>query len=198
MLWFVPFAAMALVTQISGLLDVTLKSPFQFSISTCVLAIIGISVIFVRGGARRLVATAAPLAYVVSLTLLILSQPQSSTGLQVAVLLPVLWVAIYGGRLQSAVMVVVVLASILFLALEHHTSGIVLVRSLVLWCAMTAVLSVAIHGFRRRLEDLREQLARQATTDPLTGLANRRGFEELIAERRGRRSFVLMSVDVTA
>ena len=40
------------------------------------------------------------------------------------------------------------------------------------------------------------QAERAAVTDPLTGLANRRGLEQLVRERRGRRSFAVLAVDV--
>jgi diguanylate cyclase (GGDEF)-like protein len=44
---------------------------------------------------------------------------------------------------------------------------------------------------------LRHQRAeRAAMTDPLTRLANRRGMELLVAERRGRRSFGVLSIDL--
>ena len=36
----------------------------------------------------------------------------------------------------------------------------------------------------------------QATTDPLTGLPNRRGFENYVANRPGRRPFVILAFDV--
>ena len=41
-----------------------------------------------------------------------------------------------------------------------------------------------------------EQLRRAAHTDPLTSLANRRGLEELVRERRGRRPLVVLAIDV--
>ncbi len=41
-----------------------------------------------------------------------------------------------------------------------------------------------------------EQLQRAALTDPLTSLANRRGLEQLVHERRGRRPFVVLATDV--
>ena len=40
------------------------------------------------------------------------------------------------------------------------------------------------------------QAERAAVTDPLTGLANRRGLEQLVRERRGRRSFAVLAIDV--
>jgi diguanylate cyclase (GGDEF)-like protein len=40
------------------------------------------------------------------------------------------------------------------------------------------------------------QAEQAAVTDPLTGLANRRGLEQLLRERRGRRSFAVLAIDV--
>jgi diguanylate cyclase (GGDEF)-like protein len=39
-------------------------------------------------------------------------------------------------------------------------------------------------------------LREQATTDPLTGLANRRGFERRVANRPGRGPFVILAIDL--
>jgi diguanylate cyclase (GGDEF)-like protein len=39
-------------------------------------------------------------------------------------------------------------------------------------------------------------LKRAALTDPLTSLANRRGLEELVGERRGRRPLTVLAIDV--
>jgi len=41
-----------------------------------------------------------------------------------------------------------------------------------------------------------ENSAREATTDPLTGLTNRRGFEAGVATSRGRRGFAVLAIDV--
>lgn len=41
-----------------------------------------------------------------------------------------------------------------------------------------------------------ERVQRAAHSDPLTGLANRRGLEQLVRERRGRRPFVILAIDV--
>ena len=41
-----------------------------------------------------------------------------------------------------------------------------------------------------------ERLRRAAHTDPLTALANRRGLEQLVRERRGRRPLVVLAIDV--
>jgi diguanylate cyclase (GGDEF)-like protein len=35
-----------------------------------------------------------------------------------------------------------------------------------------------------------------AVTDPLTSLPNRRGLEQLVSERRGRRSFAVLAIDI--
>ncbi len=41
-----------------------------------------------------------------------------------------------------------------------------------------------------------ERLQHAAHTDPLTSLANRRGLEQLVRERRGRRPLVILAIDV--
>jgi diguanylate cyclase (GGDEF)-like protein len=64
--------------------------------------------------------------------------------------------------------------------------------------ALTLVVILAVRG---QAERLKKQLAEQASTDPLTGLANRRAFDEALdrevtRQRRTREPLSLLAVDV--
>ena len=191
-----PFAVMACVAQLSGIADGGLARPGFFELS-CVLLVIGVGpMLSLRGRQPRSLLAAAPYVYIVSATFLILSQSQKSTGLSIVLLLPVVSIAIRGSGIQSAGTVAAMLVSLLVTGLDHHSGWVVLTRELVLWGAMGAVLSSSIHGLRGRLRVVQGELAHQATTDPLTGLANRRGLERAIGTRRGRRPFVMLLIDV--
>ncbi len=137
-----------------------------------------------------------PHAYIVSATLLTLSQADSHSGLSIVLLVPVISVAIRATKLDSAATVASMLASLLVISVLHHTGVVVLVRVLILWAALGVVLSVAIHGLRDRVAAHEAKLVIQARTDPLTGLSNRREFDEAVRLRRGRRPFVMLSIDV--
>ena len=75
-------------------------------------------------------------------------------------------------------------------------SWVVTVRVLALWGAMGATICVSLHQFRARLGQAQAELLRQATTDVVTGLTNRRGFVEAVAANRGNRSFAVLTIDV--
>ena len=55
---------------------------------------------------------------------------------------------------------------------------------------------MTLHQFRGRLSQAQDELLRQATTDIVTGLANRRGFVESVAARRGKHRFAVLTIDV--
>ena len=187
---------MGVVAQVSGLADGALGSVILFEISTALLVLANL-VMYTLGRRRwPWITKATPLVYLVSATTLILSQKATSSGLSIILLTPVLAVAIRGTWKQAAVTVVAMLASLLTISVAHHSHAIVIARALVLWAGMGAMVTVVIHQFRSRLEQVQNQLELLATTDPLTGLANRRGFADAVVARRGRRPFALLAIDV--
>jgi predicted signal transduction protein with EAL and GGDEF domain len=138
----------------------------------------------------------APFVYILSATLLILSLSDPHSGLSIVLLVPVVAVAMRSTRVDSATTVVAMLAAFLSIALVHHTGGLVLARTLTLWGAMGAFTATAIHSLRERMTAAQGELANQAKTDPLTGLANRREFYDATERWKGRRRFVVISIDI--
>lgn len=193
---FVPFYIAAVLAQLSGLLDVPLTRPWAYVSSTVLLVVA--FVLTLRLGQPRWLVAASPLLYVASATLLILSQREVSTGLSVVLLVPVVSVAVHGSKGLSALTTAAVLLALVVISADRHLGWLVTLRLVVLWAIVALVLSVAIHGYRDHLRAVHANLRRLAVTDPLTGLANRRGFAEGVARRRGRLPFVLLSIDVDA
>ena len=88
------------------------------------------------------------------------------------------------------------LVALAVVTIQHDLDWVVIVRTLALWGAMGATICVTLHQFRGRLGHAQDELVRQATTDIVTGLANRRGFVESVAERRGKSHFAVVTIDV--
>jgi diguanylate cyclase (GGDEF)-like protein len=187
--------AMAVAAQLSGLLDGYLHSPALWGISAFLLVV---NVALLGLGHRRpaWVPAVSPWIYLSSATLLLLSQGSAPSGLTMILLIPVLSVALRGSLTQSLVTNAGMVAALALVSAEHHLGWVVGIRVLALWGAMGVTICVSILQLRARLVDEQVDLVREATTDMVTGLANRRGFVESIAVIRGQREFAVLTIDV--
>jgi diguanylate cyclase (GGDEF)-like protein len=110
------------------------------------------------------------------------------------VLLPVFWFALYGTRGQLVISVVAV--GVTFAVPTSAVSGdgyaVTEFMAAVLWMAIAGVTGFTISELARQREALGKRLARIARTDVLTGLPNRRAWNEFLgvelesAARTGR------------
>jgi diguanylate cyclase (GGDEF)-like protein len=187
--------AMAVAAEFSGLIDGYLQSVALWGLSAALLAV-GIAALIGPGRRPMWVLTISPHVYLCSATLLILSQTNSPSGLSIILLIPVLAIAVSGTQREAVLTVGSMLAALTIVSVEHQVSWVVTVRVLALWGAMGATICISLHQFRARLGHAQTELLRQATTDVVTGLANRRGFVEAVAADRGKRSFAVLTIDV--
>jgi diguanylate cyclase (GGDEF)-like protein len=193
--FLLPMVAMAVAAQFSGLIDGYLQSTVLWGLSSALL-VVGVAVLIGPGHRPPWVFTMSPHVYLCSATLLILSQTNSPSGLSIILLIPVLAIAVSGTQREAALTVGSMLAALAIVSVEHHMSWVVTVRVLALWGAMGATICISLHQFRARLGQAQAELLRQATTDVVTGLTNRRGFVEAVAANRGNRSFAVVTIDV--
>lgn len=155
-------------------------------------------------------AGAAALAALVAIALLRDGTGGAGSGYGVVVIVPVLWVALYGSRVQ-------LLASLLFATLvfvvplvaigapEYPPTGWRSVPLLVLSCALVGVAVQELLARERavagRLQLAHAELERLVETDPLTGLPNRRAMEtthrrEIAVALRTGRPLTLAIIDL--
>lgn len=191
-----PVISMGVTAEVSGIADGSLGSVTLYLVSVALLLVASLAMLAERRHEFPWAAHVAPMLYLVSATLLILSQHGSATGLTVILLIPVLWVAVNGSKVHSAITVGAMTTAIVTIFAVHHSHFVVTARVLVLWAALGVGASAVIHQLRRRLAASNSELARLATTDPMTGLANRRGFDQEVVARRGRRDFAVLVIDV--
>lgn len=114
--------------------------------------------------------------------------------------LPVLWTSFFFGRRGAAAIVACValaqtVALLVMPAASSYPGRWVDVMVVV------SVIAVVVRALEERNESLREQLAAEARTDALTGLLNRRGFDERAAvalayARRAATSLAVVTFDV--
>jgi diguanylate cyclase (GGDEF)-like protein/putative nucleotidyltransferase with HDIG domain len=206
-------AALFAAAGIVGALGVLLPHPARFNESgllaiqcasltaACVLLIIG-------DRTPRWVATIGPFGATALTSLAIVFTGRSTS----AYLLFYLWVALYAfyflsGR-QTAVLCLFAIANYAGVIIGSRLLGFTAggldanedVPSFVLMSGTFAVAGVFLVTLRERVGRLIDQLTDAASTDPLTGLLNRRGFQsvidhELARSERGGRSFSLLMCD---
>ncbi|HUZ22686.1 MAG TPA: hypothetical protein VMV07_02865 [Streptosporangiaceae bacterium] len=101
-----------------------------------------------------------PLAYTGSvLALLLAAGPTSGAG--VVLLIPLVWTALFHRRWESACIVVaVVVVQVIVSLVPTAVADVVLVRRVLLWGALGALISIATHGLRDRIGRAQRERAR--------------------------------------
>jgi diguanylate cyclase (GGDEF)-like protein len=108
------------------------------------------------------------------------------------VFLPVFWFALYGSRGQLFVSIIAV--GIAFAVPTPAIEGypVTVPAAAVLWMVIAGIAGITVSELARQREGLQARMARMARTDVLTGLPNRRAWEEELpreiqrAKRSGR------------
>jgi diguanylate cyclase (GGDEF)-like protein len=97
-------------------------------------------------------------------------------------LLPVFWFALYGtrGQLLISVLAVGIVYAVPSPAVDGGAYAITVPIAAVLWMAVAGISGFSISELVRQREDLAVSLDRMARTDALTGLPNRRAWDEAL------------------
>jgi diguanylate cyclase (GGDEF)-like protein len=107
-----------------------------------------------------------PVSYSFSVLLLVLAAGGSTSGIGIIILLPLVWTALYHEPWESAVVVVVIVAIEVITSLTPVVvPAAVIARRVVFWTAIGALISVAAHDLRRRVQVMlasREEAHRRA------------------------------------
>jgi diguanylate cyclase (GGDEF)-like protein len=174
-------------------------SAFSFLVSAF-LALAGLACWWRPERIPRLVWFAAPLIATATISVLNTASHDASTG----AMLFYLWPVLYAANFLSSRVLCLNLA-MTFAGGAATAFPILGVRvGLADWAAMVLALAMAatvVHSLRRRTDKLRDVLERQARADHLTGLANRRQFDEALARagdrvRTGGDTLALLTVDL--
>jgi diguanylate cyclase (GGDEF)-like protein/putative nucleotidyltransferase with HDIG domain len=206
-------AALFAAAGIVGALGVLLPHPARFDVlgllAIQAASLLGAVVLLLLGDRTpRWVATVGPFAATAMTSMAIMFTGRSTS----AYLLFYLWVALYAfyfltGR-QTAILCLFAIVNYALVIVGSRVLGYTAggldanedIPALVLMTGTFAVAGVFLVTLRERVGRLIDQLTDAASTDPLTGLLNRRGFQtvidtELARSERGARSFSLLMCD---
>lgn len=100
----------------------------------------------------RALSVAVPIALLASIVTLIIASGSATTGVNVLLLAPVLWTALFHRRWESYLVVALVAVGELIISFTPvHVADAVLVRRVVFWGALALLVSVSTHDLRDRL-----------------------------------------------
>src|ERR1700722_13793253 len=156
---YLPFAVVAVVGQLSVAWPPG-PTDFGLYVVSSLLLFVILALIVVRRGMPPRTFVVGSALYMSSVSLLMLASGGIGSGTGLLLFMPVVGVALYGKRWESVVSVVFMLAAILSVTLVSSELGAVTLRRLFLTAAIAAMLSVAIHVIRGRLEESRARTER--------------------------------------
>jgi len=156
---YLPFAVVAVVGQLSAAWPPGSADTGLYVASSLLLVVI-LALIVVRRGMPPRTFVVGTALYMSSVSLLMLASGGTGSGTGLLLFMPVVGVALYGKRWESVVSVVFMLAAILAVTLASSELGAATLRRLFLTAAIAAMLSVAIHVIRGRLEESRARTER--------------------------------------
>jgi len=159
---YLPFAVVAVVGQLSVAWPPGPTNVGAYLASSLLLVLILTMLLLRRGMPPRTFVVGAAL-YLASVSLLMVSSSGMESGLGILLFVPVVGVALYGKRWETAVCVVFILSAIVAVTVATSAGALdttTLVRRLFFTCAIAAMLSVAIHVLRGRLVESNARTAR--------------------------------------
>jgi diguanylate cyclase (GGDEF)-like protein len=193
-------AAMYGAAALDGLVEGLLPGGPAFSVVPIVVVLAIFAVLATVGPRlpRPALSTLGPLG--VGLTAYALGTTSGVTDGAVLYALPVLWQTLFFGR-RGAALIVGCVAVAETLALLALPAGLGYPERWVDVMVSVSAIAIVVLALEHRNEQLLERLAAEARHDPLTGLLNRRGFDERAAielahVRRNPRPMALVTFDI--
>ena len=150
---YLPFVVVALVAQLSVVWPPGPTDRSAFVVSTLLILVLLVMLLVRRGMPPKTFVVGAAL-YMTSVSYLMIAANGMGSGLGILLFVPVVGVALYGKRWETAACVCFLLGALLAVTLVTSPSSLdttTLVRRLFLTGAIAAMLSVAIHLLRGRL-----------------------------------------------
>jgi len=155
-----PFAVVAVLAEAS--LALPPRTTSTWAVVASVVLLIAVAAEFLLPWSRlpAWLMVGVPLTYCGSALALIMAAGATS-GLSLVLLIPLIWTALFHRRWESACVVAAAVAVMVVVSLTPTTAAdAVTARRVLLWASLGALISVAAHGLRDRIQLSREKAAR--------------------------------------
>jgi signal transduction histidine kinase len=154
-----PFALVAVAAEASLALPPGTRAWPAVTVSLVLLAAAGLAFLLPWNRLPGWATVLVPLTYTGSALALTLAGGAVS-GVGIVLLVPLIWTALFHQRWESACVVAAIVAAEIVISLVQSAPDAVIVRRVLLWSALGALLAVATHGLRDRIRRSQEAAAR--------------------------------------
>ena len=155
-----PFAVVAVLAEASLTLPPAPTAPWAVIASIVLLLAVAGAFLMPWPRLPAWMSVLVPLAYTGSVLALILAAGPTS-GVGIVILIPLVWTALFHRRWESACIVVAIVAVEVIISLVPvAVPDAVIARRVLLWASLGALISVATHGLRDRIQRSQEETAR--------------------------------------
>jgi len=154
-----PFALVAVAAEASLALPPGTHAWAAVTVSLVLLAAVGLAFLLPWDRLPGWTSVLVPLAYTGSALALTLAGGTVS-GVGMVLLIPLIWTALFHRGWESACVVAAVVAALIVVSVLQSAPDAVIVRRVLLWGALGALLAVATHGLRDRIRRSQEATAR--------------------------------------
>jgi len=149
------FAFVALAAEASLALPPGPKSALDTILSIALLVLTGLLITLRWEYMPAWATVLVPVTYAGSVMMLVLAAGGPNSGTSIVVLIPLVWTALYHRRWESAVVVAAIVAVEIVTSLTPlgEPPGVI-IRRVVFWGTIGALVSLAVHGLRHRLRTM--------------------------------------------
>jgi hypothetical protein len=154
-----PFALVAVAAEASLALPPGTQQWVSVTVSLVLLAAVGLAFLLPWDRLPGWMPVLVPLAYAGSALALTLAAGTDS-GVGIVLLIPLIWTALFHRPWESACVLVAIVAAEIVVSVVQSAPDAVIVRRVLLWGALGALLAVATHGLRDRIRRSQEATAR--------------------------------------
>lgn len=154
-----PFALVAVAAEASLALPPGTHAWLAVTVSLVLLAVTGLAFLLPWDRLPTWATVLVPLAYTGSVLALTLAAGPTS-GVGIVILVPLIWTTLFHRRWESACVVAAIVAAEVVVSLVQSAPDAVIVRRVLLWGALGALLTVATHGLRDRIRRSQEAATR--------------------------------------
>jgi signal transduction histidine kinase len=156
-----PFAVVAVLAELSLVLPPGPRHPLEAWLSVGLFALTAGAVFLPWDRLPAWMPVIVPLLYTCSVLPVLLASGGTGSGIVVILFIPLVWTALFHRPWESACVVVGILL-VLFIAslVPDEAPAAFIVRRLVFWGTLAAMIALAAHGLRARIQRSREATAR--------------------------------------